>query len=142
MKDLQSLYKQTILQHSQNPKNFGELDNPTHSAEGDNPLCGDRITVQMIMENEAIQKIKFSGVGCSICMASASLMTEQLWGKTSVEATALAKLMSTFLHKELPEPELSTLGELIAFTGVKRFPSRIQCAELPWGTLIRTLSSQ
>ena len=134
---LRELYQEVILDHSRHPRHYGPLAEATHSGEGYNPLCGDRVKVYLVVDgDERIEGIKFEGRGCAISQASASLMTEALKGRTLDEAH---ELMSGFLHlvKGEESPELS--GEdrerLEVMAGVSAFPMRVKCATLAWHTM-------
>ena len=133
---LRELYQEVILDHSRHPRHFGALDNATHKAEGYNPLCGDRVTVMLTLdENGRVADIKFQGKGCAISQASASMMTEMLAGRTLAEAQ---KLMDGFLHlvkgedvADLPPDDREYLDVM---SGLSEFPMRVKCATLAWYT--------
>ena len=133
---LRELYQEVILDHSRHPRHYGALDGATHKAEGYNPLCGDRVTVYLVLdESGRVTDIKFEGKGCAISQASASLMTEMLAGKTATEAE---RLMTGFLHLVKGE-EASGLSEddretLDVMSGISEFPMRVKCATLAWHT--------
>ena len=133
------LYRETILDHYHNPRNQGELDNPTAKVEGINPLCGDEITLYVNADNDIIQDMKLHSRGCSINMASGSMMSELVKGKTLDDATSTLNLFKKMmLEKEdvaLPEE----LEDLEALEGVKKYPVRIKCALLPWNALLEAL---
>ena len=124
------LYQQTVLKHFKNPKNFGELDCCTHQAEGFNPLCGDDVKVYLLLEDNKIKKLQFTGKGCAITQASASIMTDALMGLTLEEAQVVYGEFIQMTSGENHELE----GELAAFAGINQFPSRIKCATLAWKT--------
>ena len=135
MSDLRDLYQEVILDHGKNPRNFGKLEG-AHSAHGHNPLCGDLVTVYVIVQDGVIEDIKFEGSGCAISTASASMMTQALKGK-SVED--VQKLFDRF-HSVVTgraDADLGTedLGKLAVFEGVAEFPLRVKCATLSWHTL-------
>ncbi len=133
MEELRELYQQIILEHYRNPRNFGELPEATHRAEGHNPLCGDRLEVALRIEEGRITEIRFRGSGCAISQASASVMTTLVKGKTMAEAEALCERFQRIVTgKEPPNSELDLLD---AFAGVREFPSRVKCATLGWHTL-------
>lgn len=139
--DLRELYQEVILDHNKSPRNFGELPEATCKADGYNPLCGDRVTVQLIVDaNSVIEQVKFQGSGCAISTASASLLTEALHGKTVVQAQELATRFKN-LVTEANEPVSGSeeLGKLEVFAGVCEFPSRVKCATLAWHTLLSAL---
>ncbi|GBD07103.1 Zinc-dependent sulfurtransferase SufU [bacterium HR21] len=132
MEELRELYQQIILEHYRNPRNFGELSEATHRAEGNNPLCGDRLTVELRVLGDRIEDIRFRGSGCAISQASASVMTTLVKGVTVEEAEAL---FERFHRIVLGETEPEALDLLAAFAGVREFPSRVKCATLAWHTL-------
>ena len=133
---LRELYQEVILDHSRHPRHYGALDGATHKAEGYNPLCGDRVTVWLMLDADGrVADIKFEGKGCAISQASASLMTGLLAGKTQAEAETL---MQGFLHlvkgeaaNDLPE---DAREHLEAMGGLSEFPMRVKCATLAWHT--------
>jgi len=139
MSDLRELYQATILDHSRAPKNFGKLDECTHKAEGYNPLCGDKVTVYLEIDDDHVKDIRFDGAGCAISTASASLMTEALKGKTLDEARALfQRVHETVTGQTEGEEGAATtveLGKLAVFEGVRQYPLRVKCATLAWHTL-------
>jgi len=134
MNDLLALYQEVILDHSRHPRHFGELYGATHQAEGNNPLCGDDITLYLTLSDQAIQAIQFTGNGCAICMASASLLTEHVSGKTILQ---VQDSFAAFMHLAERGAESSdvSLGKLTVFASVHRFPLRVKCATLPWHAL-------
>jgi len=136
MSDLRELYQEVILDHHKKPRNFGKLDDANRSSEGYNPLCGDRVTVYLLIEDDKIEKVAFEGTGCAICMASASVMTEVLSGKTVGDAENLFGQFHDLVTGD-PSQTASTegLGKLAVFFGVREFPVRVKCATLPWHTL-------
>lgn len=134
MADLRDLYQEVILDHGRRPRNFGPLAGANRHAEGFNPLCGDRLTLHLQVEDGVIRAARFEGSGCAISTASASLMTEALKGKTQAEAEAL---FGAF-HSMLTAPdgaEAADLGKLEVLAGVREFPTRVKCATLAWHTL-------
>ena len=134
MADLRDLYQEVILDHSKAPRNFRELPNANHRAEGFNPLCGDHFTVYLELDGDSIRDISFQGSGCAISKASASMMTQSLKGKTREEAK---KLFEQF-HKLVTRGangSVAELGKLAVFSGVSEFPVRVKCATLAWHTL-------
>lgn len=132
--DLRNLYQEIILDHSRKPKNAGVLEDPTGEAQGNNPLCGDRITVYVKLDGERINDVRFDARGCAISVASASMMTEILKGKTLGDAEAAFERFNTQLTDK-EAPVLAEDDELSALMGVRDFPTRIKCATLPWHTL-------
>jgi nitrogen fixation NifU-like protein len=135
---LRELYQDVILDHSRHPRNFGALEGATHSGEGLNPLCGDRVKVYLVLDKaNRIAEIKFEGKGCAISQASASLMTDMLVGRTIAEAETL---MGGFLHMVKGEADIGELNaddreRLEVMAGVSAFPMRVKCATLAWHTM-------
>jgi nitrogen fixation NifU-like protein len=139
MGELRELYQEVILDHSKRPRNFGELAGANRRAEGYNPLCGDRETVFIRLEDDLLKDVGFRGVGCAISTASASMMTEAVKGKTRAQAEALFERFHDLITGKdgRNEPEL---GKLTVFSGVREFPVRVKCATLPWHTLRAALA--
>jgi nitrogen fixation protein NifU and related proteins len=133
---LGELYQQLIIDHNRHPRNFGSLENATEMASGDNPLCGDHITVYLRVKDDLIEDIRFEGAGCAISQASASLMTTAVRGKKAAEALELFRAFHAMVTSP-PQvaPDAQHLGKLAAFAGVRAFPARVKCANLPWHTL-------
>jgi nitrogen fixation NifU-like protein len=132
--DLKDLYRDVILDHNRRPRHFGRLDPPARSARGHNPLCGDQLTVYVRLDGDVLRELRFEGAGCAISVASASLMTEALTGKTTAEANRLFALVHDLLTRsDAPAPP--ELGKLAALSGVREFPARVKCASLCWHTL-------
>ena len=134
MSDLSELYQEVILDHNRRPRNFGALDGASHSAEGYNPLCGDRLTLHLKIEGDTITDVAFEGSGCAISKASASMMTDMLKGKTVGEATALFDRFHRMVTTP-PDQPVEDMGKLSALAGVREFPVRVKCASLAWHTL-------
>ena len=134
MKELRDLYQQMILDHNKNPKNFGELDGATNTAEGYNPLCGDHYWVDLKITNNDIEQIKFRGDGCAISKASASMMTTLLKGQTVTEAQDMFITFKEVTSGDFNK-DISTLGTMSIFRGVGAFPNRVKCANLAWHTM-------
>ena len=132
--DLRDLYQEIILDHSRNPKNAGVLEDPTGEAQGNNPLCGDRVTVYVKLDGGRIEDVRFDARGCAISVASASMMTELLKEKTLEDAEAVFKRFNTQLTAK-EAPVHAEDDELSALMGVRDFPTRVKCATLPWHTL-------
>jgi nitrogen fixation NifU-like protein len=137
--ELRDLYQQVILDHNRKPRNFRTLANLSRAAEGYNPLCGDRLTVELTLEGEVIRDIGFQGSGCAISKASASMMTVDLKGKTVTEAEEAFGRFRAMLTENGPDTELGKLG---VFAGVREFPSRIKCATLAWHTVHAALAGK
>ncbi len=139
MSEIGDLYQETILDHYGHPRNFGDLPGADRAARGDNPLCGDRLTLQLRMKGDVIEDIRFQGSGCAISVASASMMTESVKGKTLAEAAALFdKFHPMVTGRGRPEG----LGKLEVFSGVSEFPVRVKCATLAWHTLRAALDGK
>jgi nitrogen fixation protein NifU and related proteins len=145
MMDLRELYQDIILDHGQRPRNKRAIEAPSHFAHGNNPLCGDKITVYLKMDGERIADVSFEGRGCAISTASASLMTEILKGKTEGEAQQLFRAFhAKVTGGEAPAPEASLEDDferLDPLSGVKAYPVRVKCATLPWRALEAALKS-
>ena len=134
MMDLRELYQEIIIDQNQNPRNHREMDTPTCKANGFNPLCGDKLTVYLHLNNNVIDDISFLGCGCAISQASASLMTEILRDKTVADAHELFKRFHHMLTVE-DDPAPQSLDKLTVLAGVRTFPARVKCATLAWHTL-------
>jgi len=139
--DLKDLYRDVIIDHNRQPRNFGRLDPADAHAEGFNPLCGDRLELYVALEGERLKDLRFEGKGCAISVASASLMTETLKGKTRAEAQRYFDEMHALLTQADHVPTLE-LGKLAALSGVRDFPVRVKCASLCWHTLNAALARQ
>lgn len=136
--DLQQLYRDTVLDHSRHPRNFGRLADADSTAEGHNPLCGDKITVYVKLGDTGIEDIAFEGVGCAIALASASIMTEQIDHKTPEEARHDIEHVMHQFDRSIAVPK-DAPGDMAALGGVRAYPSRIKCATLAWKTLLAAL---
>ena len=136
MSELDDLYQEVILDHNKAPRNFGVLEDADCVADGHNPLCGDRLHLTVKTEGDKLEALKFSGDGCAISKASASLMTERLTGKSREDARRLAEAFHAMVTGEdESRMEGVQLGKLEALGGVQRFPVRVKCAMLAWRTL-------
>jgi nitrogen fixation protein NifU and related proteins len=135
--ELNDLYRDVILDHNRRPRNFGPLDSADASAEGVNPLCGDRLTLKVKFDADKIADIRFEGQGCAISTASASLMTEAVKGKTRAEALGLFDQIHRLLTDD--DAQADGLGKLAALSGVREYPARVKCASLCWHTLASAL---
>jgi nitrogen fixation NifU-like protein len=140
--DLKDLYRDVIVDHNRNPRNFGRLEPADAHADGHNPLCGDRLTVYANLDGDRISDVKFEGSGCAISVASASLLTEAVKGKTRGEVQTLFDDVHALLTQHDANIDLSKLGKLAALSGVREFPARVKCASLCWHTLNAALDSQ
>jgi len=138
--ELRALYQEVIVDHGRHPRNFGPMPEATHMLEGYNPLCGDKLKLFLLVDNDIITAVKFEGTGCAISMASASLMSQQMQGKSLQEA----KQLFQYFHAMIVDgatPD-SHLGKLSILEGVKEFPSRVKCATLAWHTLQNALEGK
>ncbi len=140
MTELNELYQEVILEHSKAPRNFRRPATTNHTAEGYNPLCGDRYTVFLDLEGNAIRDIGFQGAGCAISKASASMMTQLVKGKTKAEAEKLFEGFHRMVTGEAGNGD--ELGKLAVFAGVRKFPARVKCATLAWHTLQSALDGK
>lgn len=131
--DLNDLYQEVIIDHSRKPRNFRRLADANRTAQGHNPLCGDKITLDLKVEQDRLEDLGFQGVGCAICTASASLMTETLKGKSVEETEQLFEHFHDLITTD--KPAAPNLGKLTAFSGVRDYPVRAKCATLAWHTL-------
>jgi len=143
MPALRELYQEVILDHNKSPRNFGVLEGANRSAEGYNPLCGDHYTLFLKVEEDVIADIKFTGSGCAISKASASVMSTLIKGKTKKEAEHLFDVFQRLVTGNPDmEPGMDSVGKLAVFAGVREFPTRVKCATLPWHTLRASLESK
>ncbi|HEU0021956.1 MAG TPA: SUF system NifU family Fe-S cluster assembly protein [Dehalococcoidia bacterium] len=142
MSDLTDLYQEILLEHNSKPRNCRKLDDATNSAEGYNPLCGDQYTLYLKLNGGAIQDIGFQGAGCAISKASASMLTQQIKGRTVEQAESLFHEV----HRMLTDPgtvvDSDLLDELETLSGVSAYPTRIKCAILVWHTLLAALEGR
>ena len=136
--DLADLYRDVIVDHNRSPRNRGRLPAATHHAEGDNPLCGDRLRLDVEVAGEVIRDLRFEGSGCAISTASASLMSEAVKGRTRAETAELFSAVHRMLTGEAADA--ARLGKLAALAGVRAFPARVKCASLCWHTLNAALA--
>lgn len=133
--DSKQLYQEVILDHNKKPRNWGQLESPSHKAEGVNPLCGDHIWVMLNVDHDEVKEIAFQGESCAICKASASMMTAKVKGKRVDEAEQLVDEFRGMTTGSLDASQASHLGNLKVFEGIRDLPSRVKCAVLPWHTL-------
>ncbi|WEG13767.1 SUF system NifU family Fe-S cluster assembly protein [Pullulanibacillus sp. KACC 23026] len=138
--NLDQLYRQVIMDHYKNPRNRGSLETPESvTIDMNNPTCGDRIQLQLQVEDGNVKDARFTGEGCSISMSSASMMTEAIKGKSLEDALKMSELFSDMmLGKEIDPGELD-LGDIEALQGVSKFPARIKCATLAWKAMEKGL---
>ncbi|UCC13222.1 MAG: SUF system NifU family Fe-S cluster assembly protein [Gammaproteobacteria bacterium] len=139
--DLKDLYRDVIVDHNRSPRNFRQIEPPRREAEGLNPLCGDKLHVYLRVSDDRIEDAAFEGSGCAISVASASMMTEFLNGKTETEALDLFERIHEMLTgNESDMGDLASLGKLAALSGVRQYPTRVKCASLCWHTMKSALS--
>ena len=138
--ELNDLYRDVILDHNRQPRNFGALESADASVEGFNPMCGDHLTLRLRLNQDTISDIRFEGQGCAISTASASLMTEAVKGRSRGEALKLFERVHQLLTDDAAPPA-EELGKLAALSGVREYPARVKCASLCWHTLASALKS-
>jgi nitrogen fixation NifU-like protein len=136
--ELDELYREIILDHYRSPRNRGSLDQPSASSEGDNPLCGDEVRVDLNIRDGRVFDVRFEGKGCSISQASASMMTEAIKGLSLEEVESLFETFKAMMYSAA-EVDMDALGDLEALQGVRKFPVRVKCATLAWNTLQEAL---
>jgi nitrogen fixation NifU-like protein len=139
--DLRDLYQEMLLDHYRRPRHRGPLPEATHAAEGDNPLCGDKVRVALRLDGNTVRDVAFEGSGCAISTASASLMSEAVLGKRRDEVEDLFARFHALVADSRPPSEASDLGKLEIFAGVREYPSRVKCATLPWHALRAALAA-
>ncbi|MEO6443638.1 MAG: Fe-S cluster assembly sulfur transfer protein SufU [Gemmatimonadaceae bacterium] len=140
--DLGALYQDVILDHNRKPRNWGELSHPARHAEGHNPMCGDAITVWVRMGGDVVEDISFTGSGCAISKASASMMTQAVKGKSREEAALVFESFHAMVTGKHDAPAADpTLGKLKVFSGVARFPTRVKCASLAWHAMREAMAA-
>lgn len=142
MNELQELYREVILDHNRSPRNFGELEDADRVVEGVNPLCGDRMTLYVKLDDDKVQDIRFKGTGCAISVASSSLMTEKAKGRSVKELETLFDRVHQLLtgHESINGVDLESLDKLAALSGVREYPTRVKCATLAWHALKSALA--
>jgi nitrogen fixation NifU-like protein len=134
MSDLNELYQEVILDHNRRPRNFRTIEHPSHRAQGHNPLCGDRLSLYLQVDDGQISDVAFQGSGCAISKASASLMTDAVKGHSVAEAQQLFERFHRMVTTP-PDQPVESLGKLAVLAGVREFPVRVKCASLAWHTL-------
>jgi len=142
MDELRELYQQVILDHNKNPRNYHEMPNATSKVDGYNPLCGDHYTVFLNVDGDVIKEVSFTGNGCAISKASASVMSTTVKGKTKDEAERLFDTFHRLVTGDASGLSAADLGRLAAFSGVSEFPARVKCATLAWHTLRSALAGE
>lgn len=140
--DLKDLYRDVIVDHNRQPRNFGKLAPADAQADGHNPLCGDRLTVYANLDGDRISEVRFDGSGCAISVASASLLTEAVKGKRLGEVQELFEDVHALLTRHDAAVDPAKLGKLAALSGVREFPARVKCASLCWHTLNAALDNR
>ena len=135
MTGISELYQEILLEHNNKPRNFRKVDEPSETAEGYNPLCGDQITLYLKMEDGVISDVGFQGSGCAISKASASMMTQSVKGRTLEQAAQVSDAFRLMMTDPEADLDYDTLGDLESLSGVVEYPSRIKCAVLAWHTL-------
>ena len=133
--DLKDLYRDVIVDHNRNPRNFRPMPDADRHAEGFNPLCGDRLTLYVKLDGDTIRDVAFQGSGCAISVASASLLTESIKGRSVSDAERLFVAVHDLLTRDDAAVDVATIGKLGALSGVREFPARVKCASLCWHTL-------
>ncbi len=141
MAELRDLYQQIILDHNRAPRNFKRPELSNREASGNNPICGDKLTVYVNVDDDTIVDVGFEGSGCAISKASSSLMTAAVKGKTIEEAQELFRHFHGMVTGSDKDTDTKRLGKLAAFGGVREFPARVKCASLPWHTLNAALKN-
>jgi nitrogen fixation protein NifU and related proteins len=143
MSDLRELYQEVIAEHNKNPRNFRCMKDANRMAVGVNPLCGDKLTVYMkVDDQDVVTDVSFEGTGCAISVSSASIMTQMLKGKKITDAERLFKTFHDAVTKEDQQPNPETLGKIAVLTGVRAYPSRVKCATLSWHTMHAALEGE
>ena len=140
--ELRELYQEVILDHNSSPRNFRRLDSATHTCEGYNPLCGDRINIFVKISDDKIEDIAFQGSGCAISKASASVMTTEVKGKTIAQARELFQRFQRLIKGEAAEGDALEHTKLAIFASVREFPSRVKCAALAWHTMLSAIEQK
>lgn len=141
MSELRELYQEVILDHSKSPRNFRFPEDANCEAQGDNPLCGDNLTIKLVLDGDTIVDIGFQGSGCAISQAAASTMTEMVKGKGTVE---INKIFANYHDVVMGKAEIDEdlLGKLAVFAGVAEFPMRVKCATLAWHTMQQAIKGR
>ncbi len=133
--ELKDLYRDVIVDHNRNPRNFRPMPDADRHAEGFNPLCGDRLTLYVKLDGDTIRDVAFQGSGCAISVASASLLTESIKGRSVPDAERLFVAVHDLLTRDDAAVDIAAIGKLGALSGVREFPARVKCASLCWHTL-------
>lgn len=139
--DLEELYQDVILDHSRRPRNFGEMPDADYHIHGDNPMCGDEVTLHVKFgAGDTVEAVRFTGNGCSICMASASMMTQKIKSRTRAESAEISRAFQDLLTAPQDAEPDKRLGDLALLRGVRKFPQRVKCATLAWHALEQALA--
>jgi len=141
MSDLSDLYQEVILDHNRAPRNYGALAAPTHAANGNNPLCGDRLSLSLEIRDDRVTAVGFEAAGCAISRASASLMTEAVRGRSLEDVERLVDRVHAMLAGPEGMVDEAAVGKLVVLSGVRQFPMRVKCATMAWHTLKAALGS-
>ena len=139
MNELKELYREVILDHNRQPRNFGEIEDPDRVVEGVNPLCGDKMTLYVKLDGDTVEDVSFRGTGCAISVASSSLMTERVKGTSITESMTLFDKVHDMLTNDKTEPD-EEMAKLAALAGVREYPTRVKCASLAWHALKTALT--
>ena len=142
MSELSDLYQEILLEHNSKPRNFRKVEDANSTAEGYNPLCGDRITLYLKVVDDVVQDVGFQGVGCAISRASASMMTQSIKGRSLDDAQGIFTAFHDMITHPDVEPDYDILGDLETLSGVNEFPTRIKCAVLAWHTMRSALDGK
>ncbi len=146
MSDVRELYQSVILDHNKKPRNFRRPEHSNRRADGYNPLCGDKVTVHLFVEDGVVRDVGFEGSGCAISTASASMMTESIKGKSVAEAERMFErfhhVVTGEIGSEPADDEMAALGKLAVFAGVREYPARVKCATLVWHALHSALAGR
>lgn len=137
--DFDELYQEIILDHYKHPRNKCDLSHIPDSHLHENPTCGDSIKLEVLLQNSAVDQLRFDGIGCAISMASASMMSELMSGKSQTEVRALTEMFIKIMQGESSNMVLSDWGDLVSLAGVAQFPVRVKCATLAWHALLAQL---
>ena len=140
IEQLDELYREVILDHFKNPTHSGELPAAQINVDGANPLCGDELTFHLAMKNGRLDQVRFRGKGCAISQAAASMLAQQIEGKTNAEVTRIIDTMKALMQGQDPDPSVD-LGDLEALSGVRKFPVRVKCAALSWNVVEQGLQN-
>ena len=140
MSELSDLYQEILLEHNSKPRNFRKVDEPSRTAEGFNPLCGDQITLYLKLAHGVIEDVGFQGTGCAISRASASMMTQSIKGKSLAEADEIFEAFHQMITDRDAGIDYEALGDLETLAGVNEYPTRIKCAILAWHTMRSALA--